>query len=376
MRHTKTVLKKISLNCCYSNDLAFIYLSDIVHERKLKGGVMIIRKLQRLIFFLLLIYPFQPGLGDFHPTACLAASEEGFKLSRRDKALGIHFIDERTGWVVGDNGLALMTADGGEIWQRLKISEESLNDVFFVRDKGWITGSGGMILHTPDGGKNWENQNSNVNVSLMRIIFLDKDKGFSIGADGTIIRTVDGGLNWQIVDFDWMGHMPEELLARGIISINLYDIFFLNEISGWIVGDWGTILNTVDNGKEWKLSHIGSFPSLYSLSFKNDKQGWAVGQNGFSLKTEDGGGNWEKVVIEEKNSLYRIRISNGYGVIVGDQGTMLKTNDGGETWSKVETGLHPPYPWLTDAWILPFNSAKILSIGKGIILRSRITLKK
>ena len=79
-----------------------------------------------------------------------------------------------------------------------------------------------------------------------------------------------------------------------------------------------------------------------------------------------------KVVIEKESSLYKIRILNDYGVIVGDQATIIETNDGGKTWAKVETNLHPPYPWLADAWILPYNSAKVLSVGKGIIIETKI----
>jgi len=101
-----------------------------------------------------------------------------------------------------------------------------------------------------------------------------------------------------------------------------------------------------------------------------------VGQNGFSLKTEDGGKTWGKVVIEKKHSLYKIRIHNDYGVIVGDLATVIETKDGGKTWDKVATNLHPPYPWLADAWILPSNSAKVLSVGKGVILVTKIVSKK
>jgi len=307
---------------------------------------------------------------------CMASNDDNFKLTNRDKALGMHFTDDKNGWTVGDHGFVLRTEDGGHNWQKITISEESFNDVCFCGDYGWIVGSRGLILHSVNAGKSWDKQASDTEVSLMRVLFLDKMKGFTVGADGNILRTTDAGSTWAIIAFDWMNIIPEALLARGIISINLYDIFFINETNGWIVGDWGTILHTVDGGTEWHLSHIGPFPSLYSICFNNDKKGWAVGQNGFSLETDDGGGIWKNVVIEGKNSLYRIRIANGYGVIVGDQGTLYNTNNGGQTWDRFETGLRPPYPWLADTWILPSNSAKVLSIGKGIILKTAITAKK
>jgi photosystem II stability/assembly factor-like uncharacterized protein len=324
---------------------------------------------------------------------CLASNEENYTVTRRDKAFSVHFIDEKCGWIVGDKGLTLKTVDGGENWQRVKVSEGTLNDIFFIEEKGWIVGGGGMILHTDDGGKNWKRQMGSAPQlsakagipmdetcssvegplnSLMKVCFMDKDRGVTVGADGTILRTENSGSSWERAAFDSMEILPEELIMNGIITLNLYDVFFLNENSGWIVGDSGTILHSEDGGKEWAVKNIGLLPPLFSISFKNDIEGWAVGQNGFSLKTEDGGKTWEKVVFEKENSLYEIRISGDYGAIVGDQATIIKTNDGGKTWGKVNTDLHPPYPWLADAWIFPSNSAKVLSVGKGVILKTSI----
>ncbi len=334
-------------------------------------------------------------------SVCIASDQEDLQLTRRDKAFGVHFIDDKTGWIVGDNGLALMTADGGESWQRKTIPEGTFNDIFFVGEKGWIVGGGGLILYTDDGGKSWNKRSSNASgasqtpmkaemtmdgtcpvveqpsVSLMRVLFLDKDKGFTVGADGTILKTVNGGSSWENVSPDWMELLPIEMMEQGIVSINLYDIFFLNETCGWIVGDSAAVLYTSDGGKEWSLLHIAPLPPLFSIYFKNDREGLAVGQNGFSLKTDDGGVSWEKVTIEPENSMYKVRIYNDHGIIVGDQATILKTNDGGKTWAKIATSLRPPYPWLSDAWILPSpDSIQALCVGKGVILKTGILSKK
>ena len=308
------------------------------------------------------------------PAMCIIP--QGFLLNRRDQVFGIHFIDGSRGWIVGGAGLALMTTDGGRSWQRKTISEGIFYDIFFIGEKGWIVGESGLILHTNDGGESWHRQPCNVSLSLMCVRFLDRSKGFAVGADGTILRTVDGGLSWKIVDFDWMSFLPMELLDAGILSINLYDIIFINKTSGWIVGDSGTILHSEDGGRKWRIAHVGLLPHLYSISFVNDKEGWAVGQNGFSLKTSDGGKTWKRVILEKENSLYKIRMCQNYGIIVGDQATIIETNDGGKTWDKVATDLDPPYPWLADAWILPSNSAKVLSVGMGIILKTGIIPKK
>jgi len=303
---------------------------------------------------------------------------QGFLLNRRDLAFSVHFIDDKNGWVVGDCGLALKTTDGGEGWQRVTIINKIFKDIFFVGEKGWIVGEMGLIFHTEDGGKSWKKQISNVGTSLMSLYFLDVDKGITVGADGTMLRTEDGGVSWEVIPFDWMSVLTEDLLERGYVSVNLYHTYFLDENCGWIVGDYGTILNTRDGGKEWAVSHIGYFPALFSVSFKSDMEGFAVGQNGFCLKTGNGGKSWETFTVKTENSLYKIKMDNDLGVIVGDKGTMFQTDDGGKIWGEIDT-LHdfpPPYPWLTDAWIFSGSSKKILSVGKSVILKTEMFSKK
>ena len=305
------------------------------------------------------------------------ASEGGFRFGPRDKAFGVHFIDGKRGWIVGDRGLAVMTADGGESWQGVTISEETFKDIFFIGEKGWIVGDGGLILHTDNGGKRWSKQSSNVSVSLMSVLFLNRDKGFTVGADGTVLRTVNGGSSWEAVPLDWMGFLPDALIDRGVISINLYDVFFLNDVSGWVVGDCGTVLYTEDGGNGWGISNIGLHPPLFSISFKDGREGWAVGQNGFSIKTLDRGMTWEKASLGTEESLYRVRMYGDYGAIVGDHGVIFTSNNGVATWVKRSSNLKPPFPWLTDAWIFASaTSAKVLSVGKGVTLTTMITRAK
>jgi photosystem II stability/assembly factor-like uncharacterized protein len=337
----------------------------------------------------------------FFCSHCFASGSEGYQLVRRDKAFSINFRDVKNGWIVGDNGLALRTEDGGGSWQRVSISEDdTFNDVYFVGQKGWIVGGGGLILHTDDGGTTWSRQSATGGVApiigipvetdnrtcpvvepasalrqaLMKVSFIDQGKGITVGADGTILRTEDGGASWENVSPNLMEILPMELIDRGVTSLNFYDVLFLNETRGWVVGDWGTILCTADGGKTWTVSHIGPFPSLFSMSFKNANEGWTVGQNGFALKTDNGGDSWTKFGVDTENSLYRIQVKEDYGVMVGDQSMIFESNDGGKTWTKINSDFQPPYPWLVDACILPSNSANILTVGKGIIINTKIGL--
>lgn len=318
-------------------------------------------------------------VGFFFVSVCVASEHDNFSFGPRDKPYGIHFIDDSRGWIVGDIGLAAMTTDGGENWRRVAISgEEPFKDIFFVGDAGWIVGDGGLILHSANGGKSWAKQTSGVDTALLKVFFLNQDKGFSVGADGAILSTENGGSTWKVISIDWLNFLPPALIEKGVITINLYDVFFSDESSGWIVGDSGAVLHTSDGGKLWSLSRIGSFPSLFSVFFKNKREGWAVGQNGFFLKTGDGGKSWDNRSVETKENLYRIVMRSDYGVIVGDHGVMIKSNDGGATWlHELPPNLHPPFPWVSDAWILlNARSAQIIAIGKGLMVKTEILPKR
>src|SRR5207249_3985493 len=70
---------------------------------------------------------------------------------------GISFPDPRHGYIVGEFGTLLATADGGETWEKREVgTDKTLFGVFFsTPEKGWVVGIDGLILHTRDGGGRW-----------------------------------------------------------------------------------------------------------------------------------------------------------------------------------------------------------------------------
>ena len=76
---------------------------------------------------------------------------------------GICFVDAKTGWAVGEDGVILHTADGGKSWAAASAITNSA--VSFVnRQTDWSVGSRGTILHSDDGGKHWNCQTFNAAV--------------------------------------------------------------------------------------------------------------------------------------------------------------------------------------------------------------------
>ena len=112
---------------------------------------------------------------------------------------------ETSGWLVGDGGLVMKTADAGLTWQLppQAIPPAARHEIEFKAvamwgDNIWAVGSpGALVLHSPDGGRNWRLQPTGQSLPLYAIQFTDDRRGWAVGAMGTILATNDGGKTWQ-----------------------------------------------------------------------------------------------------------------------------------------------------------------------------------
>jgi photosystem II stability/assembly factor-like uncharacterized protein len=108
---------------------------------------------------------------------------------------------------VGQGGLVLVSRDSaGARWgyADLKISPEvraswDFHAVHCVADHVWVAGRpGSTILHSPDMGRTWMTQSTGQPMPLNGIFFRDPEHGWAVGEFGSIISTVDGGKNWRV----------------------------------------------------------------------------------------------------------------------------------------------------------------------------------
>ena len=273
------------------------------------------------------------------------------------------FLDAQNGWVVGDHGTIIHTADGGATWEGQRSGTlHKLKSVFFTdAQHGWAVG--GMSLHetdginlglwipdcivaTTDGGATWHGQNPGfsginprINVDLESVFFVDDQHGWAVGSwyyESLILATSDGGKTWKR-----QGPHRDKLI--------LHSVVFTDATHGTAVGgnpwdqDGNYILTTSDAGEHWELHNAladsdgnGSY-SLYSVSFADAQNGWAVGQFGFTSRTTDGGATWSRGEIprlDPGEALLSIHFTDAdHGVAMGDGGHVYRTTDGGATWS-------------------------------------------
>ena len=114
---------------------------------------------------------------------------------------------------------------------------------------------------------------------------------------------------------------------------NLFAVEFVTEEVGYIAGYSGTVLRTLDGGKNWDAVHIGRSELIRRLSFADNNTGWAVGHRGSIFHTEDAGLTWS--VQKEIPGVYLRDVAfydKDNGWVVGHDANIWNTNDGGKTW--------------------------------------------
>ena len=73
------------------------------------------------------------------------------------------------------------------------------------------------------------------------------------------------------------------------LSYNFFDIEFVNQDLGWVVGQSGLIFKTEDGGLTWQKQETGVLTSIFGVSFQDETNGILVGQSGLVMASENAG---------------------------------------------------------------------------------------
>jgi photosystem II stability/assembly factor-like uncharacterized protein len=242
----------------------------------------------------------------------------------------LFFVDAQRGWVVGDGGTILHTANGGSTW----ISQTSgvaatLEGISCVGGMYcWAVGDGGRILKTTNAGALWTSLSSGTSQDLDNVQFIDLSIGYAVGRNGTILKTVNGGTTW--------------LTQTSGTTFWLWGTYFLNQNIGWASGGYGSgvILRTSDGGNTWTSTATAN--EIADVYFVDANRGWAV-TNGIAriLRSIDGGATW--ATMKPPGSAAWLTsvnfVSATEGWVTGAGGTILYTADAGATWTPATSGV-------------------------------------
>ena len=203
---------------------------------------------------------------------------------------------EETGWIVGELGRVFRTSDGGATWSRQNTgSTKPFLAISCIDEQtAWIGGKAGILYRTTDAGATWKLLTPNTTKHIFDMAFVDGSNGVAVGDWGLIMHTSDGGDTWTLLgmpeDFV-LSTMAEDIGLEPDDTI-LYAVSFADDRTGWIVGEFGTILKTTDGGKTWRQQQGPVESTLFGVHFDSPERGWAVGIDSVLLATEDGGETW------------------------------------------------------------------------------------
>jgi photosystem II stability/assembly factor-like uncharacterized protein len=242
--------------------------------------------------------------------------------------------------------LAVSLCAGGQgSWTRIPVpTAHTLKSMSFPDTlHGWVSGDSGTILHTADAGRSWQPQDGHIFNDVEDIFFLDSLRGwasafnYTVAPYGTILlKTRNGGKTWDTSTYS------EE-------NTFITSVFFLDTLHGWMGGKPNLLVKTNDGGATWHhgfidTSALAFFPVL-SVRFHDLQRGYACGGihdvAGVTWRTTDGGDSWSAISTSEApadeiHDMYLFDAQRvigaggdpdfGYGV------GLLKTNNGGVSW--------------------------------------------
>ncbi|MDQ3021482.1 MAG: YCF48-related protein [Bacteroidota bacterium] len=160
---------------------------------------------------------------------------------------------------------------------------------------------------------------------LYSVHFADQLTGYTVGTFGTIIKTTNGGINWTAKNSN--------------TTQDLSEVFFINTNTGIVAGKSGIILKTTDAGESWLVKNSNVSVYLHDIYFPSCNTGYVVGLNGAILKTTDMGDNWIQLTSGTNAPLFCVDFLNQNTGVAGGYNIILKTINGGMNWVNENAGI-------------------------------------
>ena len=251
---------------------------------------------------------------------------------------------------VGNHGIVLLSdTDGGDFRQAKSVPVRStLTAVFFIDEKtGWAVGQWGVVLRTDDGGESWTLQRSDQSVDqpLFSVYFKDKDRGWAVGLWSLLIATADGGKTWTQVT---VPPPPGKKKA----DRNLLKIFANRMGTLFVAAEQGMILKSYD-GENWTYIDTGYKGSFWTGIVLNNGTILVGGLRGTIYRSTDDGRSWREAKSEFKSSITDFAEAGGKVYATGLDGVVLESDDHGSTFTGSQREDR-----------IPFTAISVNSVGK------------
>jgi photosystem II stability/assembly factor-like uncharacterized protein len=148
----------------------------------------------------------------------------------------------------------------------------------------------------------WQKQNIETKASLRGLSVVDQNIIWASGTGGTVLRTVDGGKNWTV------------LTVAGADKLDFRDIEAFDAETAYILsigeGESSRIYKTTDGGKTWKLQFQNTNKKAFfdALAFWDKQNGIAMSDpvdGEYLFYATSDGENWEPLGRKSANEFIK-----------------------------------------------------------------------
>lgn len=190
---------------------------------------------------------------------------------------------------------------------------------FVTNNIGYIITSN-ELLETLDAGNTWTKKQ---NISSGNDMSFYNTKGYIVGNNGYVLESVDNGASWNQISVGFSGNCN---------TVNIIDD------KNIILSTSNSIVKSNNGGNTWQSFTIPNV-TVVKTAFTSSLVGHAVCNNGIILKTIDGGQNWYKTIDNNNISLsdyFTVYFVNqNIGFATRDRNDLYKTTDAGENWVEI-----------------------------------------
>lgn len=227
---------------------------------------------------------------------------------------------------VGEFGLILLSEDDGRSWRQVAVPVSvTLTAVQFASEQeGWAVGHFGIVLHTADGGATWQKRLDGERASALALAQAKERMHHGGAGDAASGKALDAAQ--QLVDDG-----PDK---------PFFDVNFLADGRGLVVGAYGLAFHTDDGGQSWvpwmdRTANDGN-AHLYAIA-RNGDELFLCGEQGTILRSTDGGEHFARLAVPYDGTFFGVQTDAlGHVLAYGLRGNVYRSDDHGEHWRKVE----------------------------------------